>query len=670
MSDLVSPGNHPPPLDDFFTALATRNPFLDNRVNGPLTSDATVPAIHQREFERLIALAGDARQASQGIGVVVWGEAGIGKSHLLARLTDWAEQEKNGCLIYLHNLQSTPAALPRSILRAVLSTLTRGPMAAWDETLLFRLANAFVREALAATPEQTYTYAQAQYAVDRLVNALRARSAAAAVLHDPAIYHVLFQFFLAAYQAARQESTDRLARLAIRRLAGDSLDPDETRAVGVRPAGDETLPALADAQEIKKVLVAVCRMAASRHQPIILCFDQVDNLEPDQAAALGRFLEAVLDSTGNLLTVVAGVKATLMQWRAQKVIQDSAWDRLGQFEIDLHRVSPNDARRILTARLHAFLRPFAELPEVRSARASDPSFPLGEAWVRRTLDNKAEVRPRDFINFAREAWRRLQEALAMRGGPAWLAQWQVAPAEPLATGLLDPQQLREAIDCKVAEKLGEFRALRGAMPESLPPDAENLAGLFRALLRDALPHVAPTWALEEAASLATGGGRPFVDFLIRETSAGKTGQLRRGVLVWTSGSAQSTTAALRRLEQAVGELDQVVLITDERLPLPRGRVGQQIYEQLLEQGPSRFRHLELRMADQIDLDVLVSVAGLARAGDLELLLPGGVSRPLSEEEVKDSLHRQGRYAKAPFLRVLLDYDPASASSEPLAIETA
>ena len=77
-------------LERLFERLASTNPFTDNRVNGPGAAELDVSQIHDRPFNRLIDLAREAREQRRGLGAVLWGEAGIGKSHLLARLARWA----------------------------------------------------------------------------------------------------------------------------------------------------------------------------------------------------------------------------------------------------------------------------------------------------------------------------------------------------------------------------------------------------------------------------------------------------------------------------------------------------------------------------------------------------------------------------------------------------
>src|SRR5207302_3788886 len=144
-------------------------------------------------------------------------------------------------------------------------------------------------------------------AYHRLVDGLSAAEPSRAALVDRTAYDVLFRFFHSAFRAHKTHD-ERVAAFAGRWLAGDYLDPDEAKALGLPPGPRDEPVALADNQQIKQVLTALTRLALSRRQPFLLCFDQVDNLEENQAAALCRFLEALIDSSPNLLVVTAGIK--------------------------------------------------------------------------------------------------------------------------------------------------------------------------------------------------------------------------------------------------------------------------------------------------------------------------------------------------------------------------
>jgi hypothetical protein len=641
-------------LEQLFARILSVNPFTDNRSGGVSAPDLDVPTIHARQFERLIALAREAQEQRRGLGAMLWGEAGIGKSHLLARFARWAEQDKNACFIYLHNLQARPENLPRSLLKAVLSMLTRGRIDHFHTTLLFRLANAFMGEALQYDPSRTYSWQELESAYSQLLDQFSAEEPWRAALVDRTVYEVVLSFFRSAYLAREGIADGSVARLAVRWLAGDALDADEARRLRLPPSRSPDEPAaLADDQMIKQVLVTLCRLAASRRQPLVLCFDQVDNLDIDQAAALARFLAALLDCSANLLVVVSGIQATLLQWRSHKVIQDSAWDRLAQFEIALQRIRVTDGCSIIAARLQQVLEPATQLEPVRQRLQEDYLFPLGKAWADEFLHNKVEVRPRDMLSWAREGWRRQQALLHELGGPSWLARWgSVRPAET-AVPAWTAAQVQAALAAKVAEKVAELKAQREAEPHTLPPNAANLSGLVAALLEQWMPRDASgNRVLVEQSSWPNRGRRPPYDLILQQGGPSKDAEALCGMLFLATDSKLSVVAALRRLVQDANPPHQVLLITDERTGLPLGRAGKEYYEELCQRGEPRFRRLEFTFAQYAELDALQATVGLGRSGDLEIEVPGGQTRPISPDEVIASHRRQGHYAAAPILREL------------------
>jgi len=608
-----------------------------------------VDAIHRQPFERLVALAHEARDEQRGLGAVLWGEAGIGKSHVLARLSHWANLDKHACLVYLHNLQAGPETLPRSLLKAVLSILTWGRAWQFVSTPLYRLVNAALREALEYDPRKMYSWPDAIRAYSRLITHLSAHDPSRAALVDRTVYFILFRFFRSAYLAQREGDDERVARLAVRWLSGDFLDPAEARQLGLPPGGNSHEPvALADNQHVKQVLVALSRMALSRRQPFLLCFDQVDNLDTDQAAALARFLEAVIDSSPNLLVVLAGVQATLVQWRDRKVIQDSAWDRLAQFEVPLQRVTVQEGRDIVAARLRRFLEPFQHLEPVSQHAQADGLFPLGVAWAEERFADKVEVRPRDVINWAREGWRREQEALRQLGGPAWVAGWgrRRLTAEP--AGPLTAEQMQDAIDRKIDRKIREHVAQRREQPYMLAPNADNLAGLVATLLEQAVQEGGPA-AKVVRLPVPTSSRRPPYNLIVRQQDNGG----RTGLLFVATSSATAAAAALRRLVRDPDPPDRALLVTDERQPLPLAARGKEYYDELVHRGEGWLRDIELTFEQYAELDALQAVVGLARSGDLEIETADGQAVTVTEQEVIASHRRHGRYAAAAVLRELL-----------------
>src|SRR5205807_4876361 len=99
------------------------------------------------------------------------------------------------------------------------------------------------------------------------------------------------------------------------------------RQIGVRPdSAADGAASLPDNQHVKLVLAGLTRLARRAGRLVLLCFDQVDNLDEVQVRALSRFLHDVLDSAGNLLLVTTGVRQTLLGYRQRGVITETSWD--------------------------------------------------------------------------------------------------------------------------------------------------------------------------------------------------------------------------------------------------------------------------------------------------------------------------------------------------------
>src|SRR6185312_9289600 len=123
-----------------------------------------------------------------------------------------------------------------------------------------------------------YTWPRLINAYGRFVERLGTSDLPGATLIDRSVWKVLFQFFQSTYRANQGKESGSKASLAMRWLSGQALDPEEARKLELPPpARAEETVALLDNQQIKQVLAAVTRLAASKNRPFVLVFDQVDN---------------------------------------------------------------------------------------------------------------------------------------------------------------------------------------------------------------------------------------------------------------------------------------------------------------------------------------------------------------------------------------------------------
>ena len=260
-------------LDEFYAHVRGSNPFVNNRVDRPSSVDVDVPEIHEEEFQRILAHAEAAR--NRGVGVVVWGEAGLGKSHLLSRFSRWADEHRSP-FIYLHNLQPAPEQFPRYVLKCVISYLTLGRIRDFHETPLFDLVRGMVQRALqnavttSEPPRDMAQYIrQIEAAYQDQVSWLQEqKEPAARPLLDRSTFDVFLRFYLSVEQARHRKTDENITRLAIRWLGGESLDAEEAEILGLRAGGGEDDPiSFSGNEQVKLIFVALCQLARLQDKP-------------------------------------------------------------------------------------------------------------------------------------------------------------------------------------------------------------------------------------------------------------------------------------------------------------------------------------------------------------------------------------------------------------------
>lgn len=640
-------------LDDLFDHIRYSDPFAQDRVSEPDGMAVDVQTIHGSKFQQLVGYAEGALRDRRGTGVVLWGDPGIGKSHLLARFANWAKA-RQACFVFLHNIQVSPERLPRYILKCVISRFTLGRVNRFYNTPLYNMVKEAVKQAIQQygqghQGELTKEFLAACYG--RFVDAYIERNPVVAGADDRLVFRVLFRFFLSAMAAHRQMASETIAADAIRWLSGDMLDKEELVELGlVGGKGYDAPPELPDNQTVERVLIALMELAHMLDRPFVLCFDQVENLGDDQIKALTQFSHALIDAAKNLLSVTSGVQADLLDYKAQGIIRQASWDRIAQDEVRLDPISPVEARQLLEMRLERFFENYLTLPQVKEKVGLDTLFPLGRPWLEKKLINLIECRPREVIAWARARWRHERSVLTDQGGEAWLAAW---PKEE--SPRIEDQEdvpIEELIDRKVAGKIKEQIKRRELDPSALPPDESNLCGLIESLLAQ---------CLEEGGDYTISGiehppghktALPTFQLLVREQAPGNR-EATTGVTLVVTGSKTSAAASLRRIVNEAQPPTHVLLVTDERQPLSLGKKGVEHFEKLKTAGKNRFQQIELSFEQYAQLDALQAVIGEAKSGDLEVHLPNGNGFRLSADDVIASHHRQDRYRKHPLLRELL-----------------
>lgn len=280
------------------------NPFTDSAV-GSVWDPATVDVrdIHADVFERLLQTVEERTQGHRHKCLVLYGDAGSGKTHVLRRLR-LALEDRTGPWIPFSwiRMQTSPSMVWRHLRRHLIDNLTRRPVDGGPQ--LERL------QPLRSTD------------LDNLA--------------DPYVSIVLKHFLKGHH------------KLYARAWLAGSAVPDnvlESMGLSATEADEETLEA-----ESHQVLVSLAQFVAP--QPIVLCLDQLEALQSHPGDrnglfAIGKLLAALHDDTPN--AVVIGCIQTGLMGEMDTVLSKAERDRYT--EMSLRPLTPEEARSLVGARL-------------------------------------------------------------------------------------------------------------------------------------------------------------------------------------------------------------------------------------------------------------------------------------------------------------------------------
>lgn len=687
--------------EDWLRQFRERFPFASNRVSSLADAEINVASIHRAAYERLLEAADEARARRRGgLGVLLWGDPGVGKSHLLQRFAEDVQRNDRGLFLLIHNLLASPRQIPAAVVRCFVARLAYIRSNAAETSVLYDILYKQLRAAV-PYPQGRPPDSIGKEPARRLFSQ-RIAATIAPELPDQnqpdidRIAAVLFSYFLAIHKLKDPATKvdwrahyQRIATVAEQYLQGYDLDSEAWELLEVEPsttvAGDPTTP---NDQFLETVALVLLELARQANRLVVLCFDQVENLSDERFVELFRFNHALLDHGRNLLVITAGVRSDLVAQRTRGVAPEAAWDRLASDTIDLYFISLSAARELLEARLRPVWTSNSPPADIAEKLGRDPLFPLGEAWWASRAAGLIEARPRDVISWAHARWREQCRALATDWDAALRAcdlatspslnppptvDAGMAASDTAGEALAEGKALAE-LDERVEQRLRTKRELFCSEPSRLPADSGQLTGLLRTTLGriGANPLLVRSLfsSCEDESGVASdvvftcveplplGGRRPTYDLLVQWRSASLAGEhpdrsANTGVVVMVTVNATSTAAAYRRLCEEPQPAGRVVVLMDERVPEKLGVAGERYRDELESREDFEIHFIAMSLDEYRELSALEAVLADARSGDLEVeKTTGGMTR-IGEKDVEASYARRRHYRASPLLRLVL-----------------
>lgn len=540
------------------------NPFRDTVVIDPWQrSKGDVPEIHAEAFVICRSALEMVRTSGQSTSVLLHGEAGSGKTHLLGRFRAYCSREEAHSLDTLSpevvfasvKLHTNPSRLWRYLRQSLVDDLlyhsVHGEMPQLQRIVLRRLAE--IRGA-DADLGLWWDWLKDQHPepdelADILGGLLDRLDGSARIGSD--LCEMLVHFLL-----------ERHIRHVRSWLRGDPLPDAAYAKLGIaRPDED-----VDHEDEAREIVFALCRLAGPKI-PVVFCFDQIEALQVDandQAAlfAFGKLVMELFQQTNNSLLISCIQSAFLDKLNAG--VRDAAQARMGVHQKALNPLTADQAVGLAKARMNSY----PELATLRASR-SETLWPLDEQKLREQI-GPAGLSARRVLSTCAEMFDAFADV--------------EHPTQSLEAFLNDAFESRR----EAAFQKNQYRDTDAILSQGLPSLLQTADG---------------PW-------LECSDSPPKdIDMFFQ----GPDGRV--GVSLCNHPDLRKVRHRLKRLPTLIQEkqVEKLVVVRDARLPIRENAKAHQLLKELVEQGAQHLRPSAEMLAA---LDALRRLLSDAKAGDL------------------------------------------------------
>ncbi len=542
-----------------------------------------VPEVHAGVFEVCLLGLEHVRSSQTSKGLLIHGEAGSGKTHLLGRLrsklttTLPISTDRSASLFVWVRLQTSPRAIWRHLRRQLVEDLLRvepGCKSQFERILFCRLAEVRPAE---GDLERWIEYMREQNptgledALDEIADRINLDFNTTV-----AFKHLAFERYrrdLKAWLCGDSLPESALARLGL--AAEEGSEEDREHAA-------------------RQVVLMLCQLAGC-NLPIAMCFDQVEALQISASDyeglyAFGQLVSTLHDSTSNLLIVscVQSAYSDALKTRSR----GADYDRMISWSArQLEPLTLSQAEKVIAARISAV--------GASGLWPKSPGWPLGIDALQR-LAAASNLTPRRLLTLCAEAF----DIWASGGDPTP----EISSAAPESLVATNTRMTEEFLASDWERRQDDAAA-------SNRPQQTN------DIVRDGLPLLLRIVAPE--LSLARDDALQDVELIF----AGADGR-KIGVSLCTQSNMNSLAARLKRLKQqwSSGRLRKLVILRDGRVPI--SKTAGKTLQSLDELGRAGATVWHAPAEALIALDTLSGLLADAKSGDLanhgQIILPESV----------------------------------------------
>ncbi|MCV3217139.1 ATP-binding protein [Plectonema radiosum NIES-515] len=371
------------------------NPF-DNSAAGNFWEEqppTTVESIHQKELIQIQSVIAQISQDHQTRSLILYGDGGSGKTHFLGHLKK--QLNNQAFFVYIEPF-SQSEHIWRHVLRHTVDSLVNAPAGQADSQLILWLKSCFstIQKQLKSDQQKFIAkikgfFGKTDAEGDRqvFIDILRKTIGTTGIYNANEFFGVLYDL-----------TNPDLYFLACEWLKGDDLDEDSLKKLRVRQSID-------DEDKAQGILGNFSKISA-KTQPIVLCFDQLDNIArlPDGSLdlqALFNVNSTIYNGKWKNFLIIISIR-TENWYNNSKRVHPSDIDR-ATIRIPLKRITLEQGEALLATRLYP-------LHNQANPKPTSPIDPLS----RQVLENvflSRKATPRDFLTLGKLIYQDYKESL-------------------------------------------------------------------------------------------------------------------------------------------------------------------------------------------------------------------------------------------------------------------
>ncbi|MEH1925083.1 AAA family ATPase [Nostoc sp.] len=423
------------------------NPF-DNFAAGNFWEEeeqfTTVDSIHQEALTQIKSVLDQIYQDHQTRTLILYGDAGVGKTHFMGRLKQRLNNE--AFFVYIEPFPQSDH-IWRHILRHTVDSLVNAPAGQANSQLILWLKSFLSTIGHDLQSEQrgfidriqglfgktkTSSKADRKLFIDILKKNIGTRG----------IYNAN-EFFGVLYDLTNPD----LNSLACEWLKGDGLDEESLQKLQINKSIDN--------EDTARGILGNFSKISGKTQPIVLCFDQLDNIArlsdgSIDLQALFNVNSTIYNGKWQGFLIIISVRTST--WNENyKRIQPADLDR-ASVKVPLKRITLDEAEALLASRLYKLHHQAYSLP-------NSPIYPLNTEILEKAFPGR-KASPRLVLTLGKQLFQEYKEWLfrdKQPPKPKWLDGETLPPPPPPPPGTIEAelkllwQQEYKKVQCKITK---------------------------------------------------------------------------------------------------------------------------------------------------------------------------------------------------------------------------